>query len=99
MAREIKEILDGVDAAKLAAFSTEAATAADATAVKALAVEFGVELADDEAGAIFAELQKRANEEIALDELDNVSGGCSDDDFEPCPTYGPDPGPCPTYHC
>ena len=99
MAREIKEILEGIDNVKLSEFSAKAASAADAAEVKAIASEFGVELADDEAGGIFAEFQRRASEEIAIDELDNVAGGCNDDDVEPCPTYGPDPGRCVTYHC
>lgn len=97
MAREIKEILEGIDKGKVAEFAGRAAVAADAAEVKALAAEYGVELADDEAAGIFAEFQKRASEEITIDELDNVAGGC--DSGDPCPTYGPDPGPCITYHC
>lgn len=97
MAREIKEILESVKAAKLGEFAARAAAAADGAEVKALAAEYGVELADDEAGGIFAEFQRRASEEIAIDELDNIAGGC--DSGDPCPTYGPDPGPCITYHC
>lgn len=85
MAREIKEILESVDAAKLSEFTTKAAAAASAAEVKVLAAEYGVELADDEAGGIFAEFQRRASEEIAIDELDNVAGGCNDD--FPCQLY------------
>lgn len=86
MARDIKEILEGTDPAKVAEFTAKAAGATDAAAIKALAGEYGVELADDEAAGAFAEFQKRAQEEIAIDELDNVAGGFCDD-------------PCVTYHC
>lgn len=86
MARDIKEILEGTDPAKVAEFTAKAAGATDAAAIKVLAGEYGVELADDEAAGVFAEVQKRAQEEIAIDELDNVAGGFCDD-------------PCVTYHC
>ena len=86
MARDIKEILESTDPAKVAEFTAKAAGAADAAAIKALADEYGVELADDEAAAVFVEVQKRAQEEIAIDELDNVAGGFCDDQ-------------CVTYHC
>ena len=86
MARDIKEILEGTDPAQVAEFTAKAAGAADAAAIKALAGEYGVELADDEAAGAFAEFQKRAQEEIAIDELDNVARGFCDD-------------PCVTYHC
>lgn len=49
MARDIKEILEGTDPAKVAEFTAKAAGATDAAAIKVLAGEYGVELADDEA--------------------------------------------------
>ena len=81
MAREIKEILKDVDPAKVTEFAGKAASAADAQAIKELAAGYGIELADDEANGIFAEFARRAQEEISIDELDNVAGGCDDDPF------------------
>ena len=87
MAREIKEILEGADPAQVAEFAGKAATAADAQVVKELAAGYGIQLADDEAGGIFAEMTRRSQEEISIDELDNVAGGCDDYDPFPCQLY------------
>lgn len=64
MAREIKEILEGADPAQVAEFAGKAATAADAQAIKELAAGCGIQLADDEAGGIFAEMTRRSQEEF-----------------------------------
>lgn len=64
MAREIKEILEGADPAQVAEFAGNAATAADAQAIKELAAGYGIQLADDEAGGIFAEMTRRSQEEF-----------------------------------
>lgn len=87
MAREIKEILEGADPAQVAEFAGKVATAADAQAIKELAAGCGIQLADDEAGGIFAEMTRRSQEEISIDELDNVAGGCDDYDPFPCQLY------------
>lgn len=87
MARDIKEILKDTDPAQVAEFAGKAAAAADAQAIKELAASYGIELADDEAGGIFAEFQRKAQEEISIDELDNVAGGCEDYEPFPCQLY------------
>lgn len=86
-AREIKEILEGVDPVQVAEFAGKVATAADAQAIKELAAGCGIQLADDEAGGIFADMACRSQEEISIDELDNVAGGCDDYDPFPCQLY------------
>ena len=51
----------------------------------AIAKENGVELTEAEAEKYIAELHQEG--EIADDELNNVSGGCGDDESDPAPKY------------
>ena len=53
--------------------------------VDALPAEKVAALSAQVAAAASAAVKARASEEIAIDELDNVAGGCHD---VPCMTYG-----------
>lgn len=83
MARDIKEIIKGVDNAKLAEFAAKAAKAKSADEIAAMAAEAGTELSAEEAAGIFANMQKKAQEEVSIDDLDNIAGGCDN----PCAIY------------
>lgn len=63
----------------------KAKQAASAEELLALAKESGIALTEDEAKKYFAERHHAG--ELADDELDNVAGGCGDDDKK-----SPDPG-------
>ena len=85
MAPSIKSIVDALPDEKVAALSAQVAAAASAEDVIALAAVEGVEIGAEQAADLMAAVKARASEEIAIDELDNVAGGCDD--------------PCCTYHC
>ena len=85
MAPSIKSIVDALPAEKVAALSAQVAAAASAEDVIALAAAEGVEIGAEQAADLMAGVKARASEEIAIDELDNVAGGCHD---VPCMTYG-----------
>ena len=64
----------------------QALNAQNADEVARIAESAGVKLEKSEAEALFARLHSTDAEEVADEELDNVSGGCS---------YPPDPRTCP----
>lgn len=64
----------------------QALNAQNADEIARIAESAGVKLEKSEAEALFARLRSADVEEVADEELDNVSGGCS---------YPPDPRTCP----
>lgn len=64
----------------------QALNAQNADEIARIAESAGVKLEKSEAEALFARLHSTDAEEVADEELDNVSGGCS---------YPPDPRTCP----
>ena len=64
----------------------QALNAQNADEIARIAESAGIKLEKSEAEALFARLRSADVEEVADEELDNVSGGCS---------YPPDPRTCP----
>ena len=64
----------------------QALNAQNADEIARIAESAGVKLEKSEAEALFARLHSTDADEVADEELDNVSGGCS---------YPPDPRTCP----
>ena len=60
-------------------------TAAAVNEVIELAAQAGKQIGAEEAQALIDAVKEKASEEISIDELDNVAGGCDN--------------PCCTYHC
>ncbi|MGN0039279.1 MAG: hypothetical protein ACI36Y_09150 [Coriobacteriales bacterium] len=85
MTLDIKAFTDGLAPEELAAYTAAVMKAGSAEEVVAFAKEKGRELQLEDAQALVEKVKARASEEISLDELDNVAGGCHD---YPCHTYG-----------
>lgn len=85
MALDIKAFTDGLAPEELTAYTAAVMKAGSAEEVVAFAKEKGRELQLEDAQALVEKVKARASEEISLDELDNVAGGCYD---YPCHTYG-----------
>ena len=82
MAVDVKELVAGIDPAQLAQLSAKVAGAAS---VDELAAQAGKQIGAEDAQTLIDAVKEKASEEISIDELDNVAGGCDD--------------PCCTYHC
>ena len=85
MAIDIKAFIDGLTPDELAAYPAAGMKAGAAEEVAAFAKEKGCELSPEDAQVLVEKVKARASEEISLDDLDNVAGGCHD---YPCHTYG-----------
>ena len=85
MAVDVKELVAGIDPAQLAELSAKVAGAASVDEVIELAARVGKQIGAEEAQALIDAVKEKASEEISIDELDNVAGGCDN--------------PCCTYHC
>lgn len=85
MAGDVKELVAGIDPAQFAQLSAKVAGAASVDEVIELAAQAGKQIGAEEAQALIDAVKEKASEEISIDELDNVAGGCDN--------------PCCTYHC
>ena len=85
MAVDVKELVAGIDPAQLAQLSAKVAGAASVDEVIELASLGGKQIGAEEAQALIDAVKEKTSEEISIDELDNVAGGCDN--------------PCCTYHC
>lgn len=85
MAVDVKELVAGIDPAQLAELSAKVAGATSVDEVIELAAQAGKQIGAVEAQALIDAVKEKASEEISIDELDNVAGGCDN--------------PCCTYHC
>ena len=85
MALDIKAFIDGLTPDELADYTAAVMKAGSAEEVAAFAKEKGCELQLEDAQALVEKVKARAGEELSLDDLDNVAGGCHD---VPCITYG-----------
>ena len=85
MAVDVKELVAGINPAQLAELSAKVAGAASVDEVIEFAAQAGKQIGAEEAQALIDAVKEKASEEISIDELDNVAGGCDN--------------PCCTYHC
>ncbi len=85
MAVDVKELVAGIDPAQLAQLSAKVAGAASVDEVIELVAQVGKRIGAEEAQTLIDAVKEKASEEISIDELDNVAGGCDN--------------PCCTYHC
>lgn len=83
MATDIKALIADLDPQELAAYTAAILAAESTEDVIAFAAKKGQQIDAEAAQALIEQARSAASEEISIDELDNVAGGCDD----PCVTY------------
>lgn len=84
MATDIKSLIAGLNPQELAEYTAAILTAESTEDVIAFVAEKGQRIDEETARELIAQAKAASSEEISIDELDNVAGGCND---FPCKTY------------
>lgn len=84
MATDIKSLIAGLNPQELAEYTAAILAAESTEDVIAFVAEKGQRIDEETAQELIAQAKVASSEEISIDELDNVAGGCND---FPCKTY------------
>ena len=84
MATDIKSLIACLNPQELAEYTAAILAAESTEDVIAFVAEKGQRIDEETAQELIAQAKAASSEEISIDELDNVAGGCND---FPCKTY------------
>ena len=84
MTTDIKSLIAGLNPQELAEYTAAILAAESTEDVIAFVAEKGQRIDEETAQELIAQAKAASSEEISIDELDNVAGGCND---FPCKTY------------
>ena len=84
MATDIKSLIAGLNPQELEEYTAAILAAESTEDVIAFVAEKGQRIDEETAQELIAQAKAASSEEISIDELDNVAGGCND---FPCKTY------------